>query len=270
MWKLLITVLLGVSLLINPVKAEEFNVNTLTDAQIQQGEEVFALAIEATEKGDFATAETYWDELIAKFPTNPALWSNRGNARVSQNKLTKAIEDYDQSVELAPDAPDPYLNRGVAYEGLGKYQKAIADYQKVLELNPEDAMAYNNIGNAYAGMKNWDQAQKYYHQASQIAPNFAFARANESLVLYELGQKDEALKQMRNLVRKYPMFPDMRAALTAVLWEQGNQGEAESNWVATVGLDNRYKDVQWLKEVRHWPPSMIMALEKFLTLDNNN
>ncbi len=71
---------------------------------------------------------------------------------------------------------------------------------------------------------------------------------------------------MSNLVRKYPMFPDMRAALTAVLWEQGKQGEAESNWVAAVNMDNRYQDLDWLKNIRRWPPQMVAALDKFLNL----
>ena len=269
MFKLFFSFLLGLCLLITPVQAQEASYNALTEAQIQQGEERTRLAIAATEKGDFATAEEYWTELIEQFPSNPAVWSNRGNAKVSQNKLSEAITDYNQSIALAPDVADPYLNRGVAYEGLGEYQKAIADYEKAIEFNPDDAMAYNNIGNANAGLKNWQQAYEYYHQASQLAPNFAFARANESLVLYQLGKKDEALTQIRNIVRKYPMFPDMRAALTAVLWERGNQGEAESNWVAAVGIDTRYKDIQWLREVRHWPPAMITALQKFLAIENN-
>ncbi len=268
MWKLLISLVIGFFLLVNPVKAEDMGVSSLTEAQIQHGEDIARSAIEATNKGDFPTAEGYWTELIETFPSNPAVWSNRGNARVSQNKLAEALSDYNKSVELAPDVADPYLNRGVAYEGLGKYESAIADYEKVLELDAGDAMAYNNIGNAYAGMKQWDKAVEYYHQASQIASNFAFARANESLALYELGETDKAIKQMRNIVRKYPMFPDMRAALTAVLWEKGNQGEAESNWVATVGIDSRYKDIDWLTNVRHWPPSMIMALKNFLSLEN--
>ena len=104
MWKFLIGLLMGICLIINPVQAEEFNVNSLTEAQIQQGEDTFRLAIESTEKGDFATAETYWTKLIKQFPMNPAVWSNRGNARVSQNKLAEALDDYDKSVQLAPDA----------------------------------------------------------------------------------------------------------------------------------------------------------------------
>jgi hypothetical protein len=58
----------------------------------------------------------------------------------------------------------------------------------------------------------------------------------------------------------------MRAALTAALWIEGRKGEAESQWVSAVGLDNRYKDITWVRTVRRWPPTMVAALEKFLNL----
>jgi tetratricopeptide (TPR) repeat protein len=248
-----------------PAMATE-NVQTpsYTEQQIQEGEKLAKKALNVTEKGNFAEAEEYWTQLIKEFPSNPAVWSNRGNARVSQNKLEEAIADFDRAIALAPDAPDPYLNRGAALEGKKEYEAAIADYNKVLELKPDDAMAYNNRGNAKGGMGNWEEALVDYQKAANLAPNFAFARANAALVLYQVGKKEEALREVRNLVRKYPMFPDMRAALTALLWQTGSQGEAESNWVAAVGTDNRYQDLNWVKNIRRWPPQMVAALDKFL------
>lgn len=223
-------------------------------------------AFESTNKGDFANAETYWTELIDLMPTNPALWSNRGNAKVSQNKLESAIEDFNKAIELEPTAPDPYLNRGTALEGLGKWEEAIADYNKVLELDPTDPAAYNNRGNAEAGLGQWELAAKDFLKAADSAPDYAFARANYALAQYQLGQSEDAIRTMRNLVRKYPRFADMRAALTAALWVEGKQGEAESQWVSAIGLDKRYKDLDWVKNVRRWPPTMTAALEKFLSL----
>jgi tetratricopeptide (TPR) repeat protein len=249
-----------------PVNAQEKTKFLLNDEQLQAGEAIFQKAFEATEKGDFAQAEAYWTDLIQDFPENPAVWSNRGNSRVSQNKLALAIEDFNQAISLAPDQPDAYLNRGAALEGQGKFQSAIADYNKVLAIDPQDPMAYNNRGNAQGGLGHWQEALADFQKASKIAPNFAFARANTALALYEIGQKNEALKTMRDLVRKYPMFPDMRAALTAVLWTEGQQGEAESNWVAAVGMDNRYQDINWVKTIRRWPPQMLTSLDKFLNL----
>ena len=238
----------------------------ITEEQLQKGDDLAKKAFAATDKGDFATAEKYWTEIIEQFPQNPAIWSNRGNSRVSQNKLLEAIADYNKAIELAPNATDPYLNRGTALEGLGRWDDALADYNHLLEIDPKDAMAYNNRGNAKAGKGQWEEAIADYQKSNEIAPNFAFARANYALALYETGQIDEAIRQMRNILRKYPKFADMRAALTAAYWVKGQQGEAESNWVAAYGLDRRYKDIDWVKNTRRWPPSMIAALDKFLNL----
>ena len=80
------------------------------------------------------------------------------------------------------------------------------------------------------------------------------------------GANENAIAQMKSIVRKYPQFADIRAALTAAYWENGKPGEAESNWVAAYGLDSRYKDINWVKNVRRWPPSLVVALDKFLRL----
>jgi tetratricopeptide (TPR) repeat protein len=273
-----LSLLLWVAVGIEPVIAAESASPTSapTPATVQPSaadlfeklEGIYQKALEATNKQDFATAEGYWTEMLDLFPYNPAVWSNRGNSRVSQNKLKDAIADFNKSIELAPDAPDPYLNRGAALEGLGQWEQAIADYNHVLELDPKDPAAYNNRGSAKTGLGQWEDAIADFRQAADMAPDYAFARANQALALYQVGRIDEAMKMMRNLVRKYPQFADMRAALTAALWVSGKQGEAESEWVAAVGVDSRYKNIDWLKNTRRWPPSLIAAMEKFLTLQS--
>jgi tetratricopeptide (TPR) repeat protein len=236
---------------------------------IQQLETLKEQAFAATGKGDFAKAEEYWSQIIQRLPTSAAVWSNRGNVRVSQNKLTAAIADYNQAIELAPTEPDPYLNRGTAFEGMGKWTEAIADYNRVLELSPNDPAAYNNRGNAEAGLNDWPAALADYKKSAELSSNYAIARANYALALYQTGEIETAIRNMRYLVRRYPNFADMRAALTAVLWQQGKQGEAESQWVSAVGLDSRYKDIEWVKTVRRWPPDMVMAMDKFLNLKSS-
>jgi tetratricopeptide (TPR) repeat protein len=232
---------------------------TYTSNELDRGDNLRTSAFNATNTGDFATAETYWTELLELFPNNPAIWSNRGNSRVSQHKLTEAVADFDKSISLAPQLPDAYLNRGAAWEGLQKWDKAIADYEHIISIDDKDAMAYNNLGNAHAGKGEWQQAKTYFYRATELEPGFAFARANYALILYQLGDTTEAIRQMKNIVRKY-------RALTAALWQNGEHGEAESNWIATVGLDSRYRDLDWVKNNRRWPPASIAALDNFLHL----
>jgi tetratricopeptide (TPR) repeat protein len=223
-------------------------------------------AFAASNAGQFSQAETYWSQLLEYLPEEAAIWSNRGNVRLSQNQPQAALADYDRAIALAPNQPDAYLNRGAALEGLGRWQAAIADYSQVLEINPTDAAAYNNRGNAKAGLGEWEEALADYQKAVELDPQFSFARVNAALADYQLGQTEAAIRQFRNLTRRYPNFADARAALTAALWVAGQPGEAESNWVAVVGLDGRYKDLAWVEQVRRWPPAMVAALEKFLHL----
>jgi len=267
-WRWLVSILAVVLMILIPVAPgwAQPAPTDITETQFQLGDELRTKAFTATNNGDFRSAEKYWTQLIKMFPENPAIWSNRGNSRVSQNKLVDAIEDFNKSIELLPNRPDAYLNRGTALEGLGKWDAAIADYKYILSIDPQDAMAYNNLGNAYAGLGKWQVAIENYVKASEIAPNFAFARANYALALYQTGQVPAAIRTMKNIVRKYRDFPDVRAALSAALWQDGQRGEAESNWVAVIGLDSHYKDLDWVKNTRRWPPNMVAALEKFLKL----
>ncbi|MGB3297830.1 MAG: tetratricopeptide repeat protein [Phormidesmis sp.] len=238
----------------------------LSNQAIQTIGQLRKAAFAATQAGQFDLAETQWSALIEQLPQEPAVWSNRGNVRVRQNNLEGAIEDYTQAIALAPTEPDPYLNRGAVWEAIGQWDHAISDYNHVLHLNPDDPAAYNNRGSAEAGQGEWDLAIADYQAAITLQPSFSRAYGNYALALYPVGDASKSIQIMKSLVRKYPGFADMRAALTAVLWDQGQQGEAESNWVAVVGLDSRYKDLGWVKNVRRWPPKMVAALENFLTL----
>ena len=129
-----------------------------------------------------------------------------------------------------------------------KYQKATVEYEK---------------GNVASSQQKWTEALEYYEKAVKIYPDFIFARVNIPLIHYQCGDKLEAIKEMRYLVKKYPMSPDIRAALTAILWSTGQEGEAKSHWVSAVGMNDKYKNLDWIQTKRFWPPKIIMALDDF-------
>jgi tetratricopeptide (TPR) repeat protein len=272
--QIILTLALSVLLTVPAIAAEKVTAPATipNTADIQKNAETLlddlALkAITATNNGNFSEAEIHWTAIINQFPDNAAAWSNRGNAKSSQNHLEEAIADYTKAIELAPTAPDPYLNRGAAYQALDKTQEAIADYNQVLTLDPQDPDAFNNRGNALASLGKWTEAIADFKEAFEIEPNYAFARANYALALYETGEVQQSVKTMKNLLRKYPNFVDMRAALTAILWEQKKTGEAESNWISVPKVDPRYQYIEWITKVRRWPPTITNALANFLKLE---
>jgi tetratricopeptide (TPR) repeat protein len=239
----------------------------LTEEQFLRGDRLTREAVQAAKTGDLFTAEKIWSDLIDEFPTNPALWSNRGNTRASLNDFDAALADLNEAVRLAPDEVDPYFNRGAILEQKQLFNEAINDYNKAIELDPEEAIAYHNRGNAYGSLGNWEQAVKDYEKATILDPKFAWAAESYALALYQLGDQEKGIQRMKSVVRKYPLFADARVALTAMLWGNKQLGEAESNWVSAAGLDKRYKDLDWIRNIRRFPPKVADNLDAFLNLN---
>jgi len=253
--------------LMSPAIAAPDDSTAYTESEIQTISELRQKAFMTSQMGDYEAAEHYWTELLEFLPHEAAIWSNRGLVRVSQYHLDEAIADYTKAIALAPDEVEPYLNRGAAYEVKQQWEDAIADYNQVLSMDPDEAGAWNNLGNAKAGLGDWEAAQEDYRKAADLDPEFALARVNYGLAQYQTGDKKDAIRTLRSVVRRYPNFPDARAALTAGLWATQQRGEAESQWVAVAGMDGRYKDMDWVRNIRRWPPKVADALEQFLTLE---
>jgi Flp pilus assembly protein TadD len=57
-----------------------------------------------------------------------------------------------------------FNNRGTAYVKLKQFEKAIQDYNQAIELNPKDARTFNGRGTAYADLKQFEKAIQDYNQ----------------------------------------------------------------------------------------------------------
>ena len=123
-----------------------------------------------------------------------------------------------------------------------------------------------NLGNVMGSRGDWSAARSSFSAAAEARPGFAMARSSAALAAFQLGDLDASETELRRLIRRYPLFADARAALTALLWRRGASGEAESHWASASGLDPRYRQPEWLLEIRRWPPEPVSALNDFLAL----
>ena len=233
--------------------------------------QLFDQALSASREGRFAEALPLWNQVLEVAPNDAAAWSNRGNVLLALGDPRSAIADQTKAIALDSESPDPHLNRGTAEEALGDWAAAEADYRWILERAPSDtgeprASALYNLGNVHGSLGDWQEARRCFEAASLARPGFAMARSSAALAAFQLGDKAGAERELRNLIRRYPLFADARAALTALLWQKGASGEAESNWAAASGLDPRYRQQEWLRSTRRWPPVPVEALAQFLAL----
>ena len=229
---------------------------------------LFEKALQESQDGNFIQAEKDWSLFLNDNPDDAAALSNRGNIRLVLGDPQGDIRDQTNAIEISPEDLDPYLNRGIAEEALEHWEAARNDYNYVLKKNPKDLSALYNLGNVMGSMDNWTEAKRLFSQAASSNNAIAIARSSEALAIYELGDLDLAEKKIRILIRKYHLFADARATLSAILWRKGFTGEAESNWAAAAGLDIRYREKDWLLNIRRWPPKPTNDLITFLALED--
>jgi len=229
---------------------------------------LFEKALQESKNGDFIQAEKDWSLFLNDNPDDVAALSNRGNILLALGDPKAAIRDQTKAIEISPEDLDPYINRGIAEEALKLWEDARKDYNYVLTKNPKDVSALYNLANVMGSMDNWNEAKRLFSQAASSNNGIAMARSSEALAIYQLGDFELAEKKIRLLIRKYPLFADARAVLSALLWRKGFTGEAESNWAAAAGLDIRYREKNWLLNIRRWPPNPTNDLIAFLAFED--
>ena len=94
----------------------------------------------------------------------------RGMSYYELGAYDQALADFET---LATTSDNLFLEEVIliftvgAYHYLGQYERAIEDYDQALEINPQLAEAYNNRGLAYLGQ--YERAIEDYDQALEIA-----------------------------------------------------------------------------------------------------
>jgi tetratricopeptide (TPR) repeat protein len=109
-------------------------------------------------------------------------YATYGRAYLGSKDYDRAIEAYNNAIELNPKFAGPYIDRGVAYHYLNNITKEIADYSKAIELDPS-AQAYNNRGTVYFDLRDYAKAIEDYRIALKLDPNYSSAASNLDLAL---------------------------------------------------------------------------------------
>ena len=69
---------------------------------------------------------------------------NRGNAYSAKGDFDKAMQDYNEAINLDPKNAGAYVNRALALARQGDFEAAMKDYAKAIALNPRQWQAYFN------------------------------------------------------------------------------------------------------------------------------
>uniref|UniRef100_A0A0E0J7L0 MalT-like TPR region domain-containing protein n=1 Tax=Oryza nivara TaxID=4536 RepID=A0A0E0J7L0_ORYNI len=94
-----------------------------------------------------------------------------------------------------------------------------------------------------------------------------YARVGRALVLYEVGDRDDAIAEMEDASVALRGYPEIHAALAAALYADKHAALlAENQFAIATLLDPHYTDLAYVRDTKHWPPSLVDSLRHFITL----
>jgi tetratricopeptide (TPR) repeat protein len=116
-------------------------------------------------------------------------FDNRGVAYRRKGQYDRALQDYEQAIQLNPSNATAYNNRGIIYRINGDYARAIADYDEAIWLkNGDFPAAYYNRALAYADKGEYELSLRDFDVVMRFNPRNALALYARGLTLLEKGR----------------------------------------------------------------------------------
>ena len=219
----------------------------------------------------FATEESFWTDVIEKYPMEPRPYNNRGLAHHRQGRYRQAIADYQYAMNLAPGYGLAHANIGDSYREVGAGQQALEHYLRYSQIHPEDGDGPVRVANIHADRGEWREAVGYYRQAVAREPDNSGALYNLGLGLSHLAEYDEALQAFARILRLTPDHQAALAAIGAVYYQRGAKERAKDYFERALALDPFFPDALYNLAVyylsRGMPDEARLVAERLIEID---
>ncbi len=142
--------------------------------------------------------DAYWDIVngITKIvkPLLAQQCRDEGHEYFLAHTYEKALEAYNQAIQLEPDDADTYYWEGSVLFALKQFDEARVDYEQAIHYNPEEAVYYEAKALALFRLEQHTEALTTIDVALQLDPGYVEIYGSKRDMLLRLGRSDEATK----------------------------------------------------------------------------
>lgn len=142
---------------------------------------------DALGKGDFEEAYDVLQTAYKLFPGDPSLIRMLGIYYIKTNDFEKALEAFNNLLNINPKNIDGYLNRAKILKKLNMFKKACTDYNQALKLDEDNIEALDGLADCYFNLGYFIEAKTLYEQISEQCPydidvNIRIIEINDKLI----------------------------------------------------------------------------------------
>jgi len=135
------------------------------------------------EKGKFAEAEEYFDEVLQSYPNNKTAQLCYARALGLGGGKEEALTRFQSLSVHYPKDYEILLNLAEAFMWNERYSEAAQLYKELLDIDSDHFVANLGYANANAGLKNNDTALTYIDKSLDIDPSNSGAELSRKYIL---------------------------------------------------------------------------------------
>lgn len=198
---------------------------------------IFLLAREThTYAGIYSNQEALCTYAIRLNPDARLARENLGKALLEKGELTRAIEQFEDTVKRYPGYVDAHFNLGTALMQTNRLQEAVDQFEETIRLNSYHTDAYDNLGATLLMMGHPEQAMERFRQALAIS-DYAQPHNDMGNALLQMGRMEEAIAEYQKALAIDPDVAQLHDNLGLVLTQQKRIPEAVEQFEIAAKID---------------------------------
>ena len=154
----------------------------------------------------------------------------------ARGEFARAESLYDQAFTQDPGNTAALFGRARMRSWVGKFPAAIQDYQTGLQREPNNPQALSGLAWTYAWSHHFDEAQSGFEHLAHIEPYYLDARKGLAYVALWRGNAHAARVQFEQLAREDQGNPDYVLAIAQAAYLEGDLPAAHSAYSEALKL----------------------------------
>ena len=156
--------------------------------------------------------------------------STSGRVQEAINQAQKALVNY-------PDSPSLHYQLGILHKARNELDRAIEEFQNALELNPDHLLSLEQLTSIYIGLEFYQNAEPYVKHWIKIDPDNPVAHYNLAWCYIPSNDFKDAVEPLKTSVRLDPRNTRTLNEYGNVLRELGDDALAENIFRRALSLD---------------------------------
>jgi tetratricopeptide (TPR) repeat protein len=154
----------------------------------------------------------------------------------ARGEFARAESLYDQAVSQAPDDTASLLGRARMRSWLERYSEAIGDYDQVIAREPDNALALTGRAWTRAWAGDFDAAKRDFEDLQRREPYLLDAQKGLAYIALWRGDADDARRQFETLAQQDRGNPDYVLAIAQAAYLDGDLESARRSYTQALAL----------------------------------